>query len=44
MVVVAEAEDAEQARDAVRQHRPDVVLLDLKLGEDDEAGGLSAAA
>jgi two-component system, NarL family, response regulator DevR len=36
--VVAEAGTAEQARDAVREHRPDVVLLDLKLGDDDDAG------
>jgi len=39
MVVVAEAGTAAQAREAVRAHRPDVVLLDLKLGDDD--AGLS---
>ena len=38
MEVVAEAGTAPEARDAVREHRPDVVLLDLKLGDDDEAG------
>ena len=38
MVVVAEAGTPEQARAAVLEHRPDVVLLDLKLGEDDDAG------
>ena len=38
MVVVAEAGTAVQAREAVRAHRPDVVLLDLKLGDDDDAG------
>ncbi len=38
LVVVAEAGTALEAREAVREHRPDVVLLDLKLGEDDDAG------
>ncbi len=38
LLVVAEAGTAHEARDAVREHRPDVVLLDLKLGEDDDAG------
>lgn len=38
LLVVAEAGTPEQARDAVREHRPDVVLLDLKLGDDDDAG------
>ena len=38
MVVVAEAGTAQEARAAVLHHRPDVVLLDLKLGEDDDAG------
>lgn len=38
MVVVAEAATPGQARAAVREHRPDVVLLDLKLGDDDDAG------
>ena len=38
MVVVAEAGTAVQAREAVRAHRPDVVLLDLKLDDDDDAG------
>ncbi len=38
MVVVAEAGTAEEARDAVRAHTPDVVLLDLKLGDDEDAG------
>ena len=36
--VVAEASTPAEARAAVREHRPDVVLLDLKLGEDDDAG------
>lgn len=38
MVVVAEAGTPEEAREVVREHKPDVVLLDLKLGEDDDAG------
>lgn len=38
LLVVAEAGTAREAREAVREHRPDVVLLDLKLGEDDDAG------
>lgn len=38
MVVVGEAGTPEQARAAVLEHRPDVVLLDLKLGDDDDAG------
>jgi len=38
LLVVGEAGTPEQARDAVREHRPDVVLLDLKLGGDDDAG------
>ena len=38
LLVVAEAGTAEQARALVREHRPDVVLLDLKLGDDDDAG------
>ena len=38
LVVVAEAGTGLEAREAVREHRPDVVLLDLKLGEDDDAG------
>lgn len=38
MVVVAEAGTAAEARRAVRELRPDVVLLDLKLGDDDDAG------
>ena len=38
MVVVAEAGTPEEARAAVLEHRPDVVLLDLKLGDDDDAG------
>ena len=38
MVVVAEAGTPVEARAAVHEHRPDVVLLDLKLGEDDDAG------
>lgn len=38
LVVVAEASTPQEAREAVREHRPDVVLLDLKLGEDDDAG------
>ncbi len=38
LLVVAEAGTAQQAREAVREHRPDVVLLDLKLGDDDDAG------
>lgn len=32
--VVAEAEDAARAREAVAAHAPDVVLMDLHLGED----------
>ena len=35
MLVVAEAGTPEEARAAVLEHRPDVVLLDLKLGDDD---------
>jgi len=31
MVVVAETEDGRQALEAFRQHRPDVVILDLRL-------------
>lgn len=38
LLVVAEAGTAEEARAATAEHHPDVVLLDLKLGEDDEAG------
>lgn len=38
MLVVAEAGTPSEARAAVQEHRPDVVLLDLKLGEDDDAG------
>ena len=38
MTVVAEAGTAQEAREAVRTQRPDVVLLDLKLGDDDDAG------
>ena len=38
MVVVGEAGTPAEAREAVREHRPDVVLLDLKLGDDDDAG------
>jgi DNA-binding NarL/FixJ family response regulator len=38
LLVVAEAGTPAEARAAVREHRPDVVLLDLKLGEDDDAG------
>ncbi len=38
LAVVGEAGTAAEAREAVRTHRPDVVLLDLKLGEDDDAG------
>ena len=38
MEVVAEAGTPQDAREAVRAHAPDVVLLDLKLGDDDEAG------
>jgi two-component system, NarL family, response regulator DevR len=38
VVVVAEAGTREEGLRAVAEHRPDVVLLDLKLGEDDEAG------
>ena len=36
--VVGEAGTAAEARALTAQHRPDVVLLDLKLGDDDEAG------
>jgi two-component system, NarL family, response regulator DevR len=36
--VVGEAGTAPEALAVVARHRPDVVLLDLKLGEDDEAG------
>lgn len=38
MVVVGEAGTVEEARRTVDEHRPDVVLLDLKLGDDDDAG------
>ena len=38
MVVVAEAGTPDEARAAVREHAPDVVLLDLKLGDDEDAG------
>ena len=38
MLVVAEAGTPQEARDAVRELQPDVVLLDLKLGDDDDAG------
>jgi two-component system response regulator DevR len=38
MLVVAEAGTAQEARSTVQEHRPDVVLLDLKLGDDDDAG------
>ena len=38
MVVVGEAGDPLQARSVVAQQRPDVVLLDLKLGDDEDAG------
>lgn len=38
VLVVAEAGTPADAVQAVRQHRPDVVLLDLKLGDDDGAG------
>ncbi len=38
MLVVGEAGTPEEARAAVLEHRPDVVLLDLKLGDDDDAG------
>ena len=38
MVVVGEAGTPVEARTAVRETRPDVVLLDLKLGDDDDAG------
>ena len=38
MVVVAEAATPGEARAAVAEHQPDVVLLDLKLGDDDDAG------
>ena len=38
LLVVAEAATPAEARAAVREHRPDVVLLDLKLGDDDDAG------
>jgi DNA-binding NarL/FixJ family response regulator len=33
--VVGDANDAASARDAVRELRPDLVLLDVQLGEDD---------
>ncbi len=36
--VVAEADTPEAACEAVRAARPDVVLLDLKLGDDEDAG------
>jgi DNA-binding NarL/FixJ family response regulator len=32
MVVLAAAKDGEQCADAVRRHRPDVVVLDLEMG------------
>lgn len=38
VVVVAEAGTTEEAMAAVAESAPDVVLLDLKLGSDDEAG------
>ena len=38
MLVVAEAGTPREAQAAVREHRPDVVLLDLKLGKDEDAG------
>lgn len=38
LLVVGEAGTAREAREVVREHRPDVVLLDLKLGDDDDAG------
>ena len=38
MLVVGEAGAPQEARAAVREQRPDVVLLDLKLGEDEDAG------
>ena len=38
MLVVAEAGTPQEAQAAVREQRPDVVLLDLKLGEDEDAG------
>src|SRR5262249_27834154 len=31
MVVVAEAEDGQQALDAFRKHKPDVTIVDLRL-------------
>ena len=36
--VVGEAASPAEARALTARHRPDVVLLDLKLGDDDEAG------
>jgi two-component system, NarL family, response regulator DevR len=38
--VVGQAAGAKDAVRAVQQHRPDLVLLDLKLGEDSPAAGL----
>lgn len=38
LLVVAEAGNAAEARALTAQHRPDVVLLDLKLADDEEAG------
>ena len=38
MRVVGEAGTPQEAREAVRALEPDVVLLDLKLGQDDDAG------
>ena len=38
IVVVEEAGDPDEAQAVVREHRPDVVLLDLKLGDDENAG------
>jgi two-component system, NarL family, response regulator DevR len=39
--VVAEAADADEAMRAVEAHRPDLVLLDLKLDSDNESSGLN---
>lgn len=43
LVVVAEAEDLEQALVVVTDQRPDLVLMDLNLGED-QAGGVEVTA